>query len=373
MKMYKHKFKILLKILLIAFSMFWMGGSVAGQSLKRPGKMVQIHLRAVAGLHYDNVRFKVSPGARVRLTLVNTDDMDHNLVFTEAGKRASVIAAAQALGNKGPALHYIPAIPAVLWHIATVRPDDSAVIHFTAPEKEGAYPYVCTYPGHGATMYGVMYVSERPMPPLANDPNVPSTHHAASGTMADMEHERLHPYTVTPPYLIRTFMPDAGAAAIAVNLPDSLSYCWDAGACRLRYAWKGKFLSHMDLWKRKGDETARVAGQVFFRDETDYPFRIGKERTVPTVQFKGYRLVEGYPEFHYLIGGITVYERIKPADQGRSLVRIFRMTGVTQTIWFLKRPDKGVVISASKGKWQHDRLALTPEEASSFSITITEK
>lgn len=366
--MYRHCFNVFL----ITLSIVWLGTGATGQQKQPHGRTVRIRLKAMEGLHYDKVRFRVPPGGTVRLTLVNTDDMDHNLVFTREGKRKSVVAAALALEGKGPALHYIPDDSAVLWHVTTVRPDDSAMITFSVPETEGLYPYVCTYPGHGATMYGVMYVSDKPMPPLATDTHVPQLHPGAPRSKAKM-HEHLHPYGVTPPYLIRTFMPDASPAAIAVALPDSVSYCWDAGTCRLRYAWKGRFLSHMDLWKRKGDETALVAGRIFFRDETRYPFLIGQDRNPPQIEFKGYRMADRYPEFHYRMGDVDVHELIKPTADSSGLVRHFRMTGVTKTIWFLKGPAKEVNISASTGNWQANRLALTPAEAAAFTITITEK
>ena len=37
-------------------------------------------------------------------------------------------------------------------------------------------------------------------------------------------------------------MPDASPASIAVALDDTNSLCWDAGTCRLRYAWTGGFI-----------------------------------------------------------------------------------------------------------------------------------
>ena len=344
-----------------------------GQKKKTPGNMVQIRLKAIQGLHYDKSRFVVPPGSVVTLTLVNADDMDHNLVFTTAGRRQSVVSAAAALKGKGPELHYIPDDPDLLWHIATVRPGDSAVVTFSAPDREGLYPYVCTYPGHGATMYGVMYVSDKPLQSLGGDVHVPAPGAPAPMPMEAMDHERMHPYQVTPPYLIRTFMTGASPAAIAVNLPDSISYCWDAGECRLRYAWKGGFLSRADLWKRKGNETVVVAGRVFFRDETTYPFLLSGEKNAPAVRFKGYRLVDRYPEFHYQIDDIDVHELIRPTPDGSGLTRRFTMTGVTRDIWFLKTSSRNVEIHSSAGRWAGNRLVLTPREAGTFTVTITEK
>ena len=60
------------------------------------------------------------------------------------------------------------------------QPGDTLKISFTAPDKPGEYPYVCTYPGHWVKMYGVMLVvpdiekwektPKAPMDPLNNKP-----------------------------------------------------------------------------------------------------------------------------------------------------------------------------------------------------------
>ena len=47
--------------------------------------------------------------------------------------------------------------------------------------------------------------------------------------------------------LVRTFMPGSSPAAIAVALPGGHAYCWDAGNCRLRYAWQGWI--HPTAWQ----------------------------------------------------------------------------------------------------------------------------
>lgn len=343
----------------------------ASSGNKHNGTAVHIQLKAVSGLHYDVVRFKVSPGAHVKVTLLNTDDMDHNLVFTKPNARKDVVQLALQLGANGPEVNYIPQSPNVLWHISTLKPGDSQTVAFTAPKKKGVYPYVCTYPGHGATMYGVMYVTDKQLPPLKDDPNVPKKN--GQNNMAKMEKPSLHPYKIEPPYLMRTFMPDCSPAAIAVLLPDSLSYCWDAGSCRLRYVWSGKFLNDDDLWQRKGNEVAHIAGSIFFKDKTKYPFRVGDKNKIPEVSFKGYRFINHYPEFHYQWDGVNVYELIKPKADGSGIIRTFKIPDLSKSIWFLKIDSGNATVGASAGIWHKDMLQLKPAEARDFSITITRK
>src|SRR5690606_14891718 len=101
-------------------------------------------------------------------------------LITKPGERCAVVEAAMQLAGQGPANNYVPARSAVLWAILLVSSDQTGSITFTAPEQEGIYPYVCTYPGHGLVMYGAMYVSlNGEMPLLSEDQNIPI---AARGT-----------------------------------------------------------------------------------------------------------------------------------------------------------------------------------------------
>ena len=136
-------------------------------------KPVVISLKAITGLQYDLARFSVKPGTKVKLILTNSDDMSHNLLFTKPGARQLVVDEALKMGDKGPELNYIPQLPEVLWSIPVLSPGESKTLEFTAPEKPGVYPYVCTYPGHGFVMYGAMYVTHDGMPPLQEDVNIP--------------------------------------------------------------------------------------------------------------------------------------------------------------------------------------------------------
>ena len=91
----------------------------------------------------------------------------------------------------------------------------------------------------------------------------------------------MHPYRPVPPYVYRIVMPDAGPAAIAVSLPQKLSYCWDAGACRLRYAWQRDFIDPIEYWDKKGERFAKILGTVFYRDKTEFPLRVNEIENIP--------------------------------------------------------------------------------------------
>lgn len=359
------------RIVYLLFLLFLMGYcpfafAQAGRGVER-----EITIRAIAGLKFDVTRFKVKPGESIRLTLINADEMDHNLVITKPGVRLEVVEAANKLGEKGPKQNYIPVSGDVLWSVPLVTPGQSAYVVFRAPATEGVYPYVCTFPGHGLVMYGAMYVTTKDLPSLEEDPNVP---HVDGGVHPDHHPAAigLHPYKATPPYLYRIFMPDAGPAAIAVSLPENLSYCWDAGACRLRYAWEGGFLDPKDYFDKKAEKHAKIVGKIFYRDKTAYPLRFSPEK-IPVVDFRGYRLIERYPEFHYTIDGKDVYELIKPKEDGSGLLRSFRVPEATRPMYFVFDSSDGVEYTTSGGTRKGDRITLGPDDAHAFVIVMTKR
>jgi azurin len=52
----------------------------------------------------------------------------------------------------------VPSIPQVIAATPLVNPDGTYRLRFTAPAQPGAYPFVCTFPGHWRVMNGVMQV-----------------------------------------------------------------------------------------------------------------------------------------------------------------------------------------------------------------------
>ena len=359
-----------------------------------------IIIETVDGLQYDVVRFKVKPGEKVKITLKNVSDMNHNLLIVKPGARLKVINAALQLAEKGPQMDYIPKVGDVLWSIPLISNGQVKSVTFTAPSKPGVYPYVCTFPGHGFVMYGAMYVMQGgTMPDIKKDKNIPESRrqedkknkndkkivatkipekmdmHAGNHQMEESPASPTspHPYALTPPYLYHAFIDGVSPAAIAVSLPQELSYCWDDEACRLSFAWKGDFLDMSDLWKGHFNASAKVLGDIFFRDQTEYPIRLGENATVPvSVAYKGYRLINEYPEFHYTLDGMEVYELIKEKADGNGLVRTFRIPHARQTVsLFTNREEDAIEYESSAGKWKDGKLELSPTEAKEFTITMT--
>ena len=113
-------------------------------------------------MRYDKESFSVGIGSKVKLTLVNTDEMQHNLLICAQGDDVipDVAAASMMLGADASSKHYVPDIKEVLFHTKAISLGQEDTIWFEAPKTPGAYPYICTLPGHVWTMVGVMHVGE---------------------------------------------------------------------------------------------------------------------------------------------------------------------------------------------------------------------
>lgn len=115
-----------------------------------------------AGMEFDTKAFSVKAGQKVKITLENTHPIPqpHNIVFTKAGAKDKVMMAAMqmAASPDGMTKGYIPEGEDVLFHTKLLQPTQSEVLEFTAPAEAGQYPYLCTFPGHGMLMHGIMSV-----------------------------------------------------------------------------------------------------------------------------------------------------------------------------------------------------------------------
>ena len=102
--------------------------------------------------------------------------------------------------------------------------------------------------------------------------------------------------------VIRWDMPESSPASFAVGLPGGVSFCFDAGESKLRYAWQGGFVDMTrTLFKKKNPatnltETAEIVGDIFFW-EGPFPIRVGDRDRIPQRKFRGYRLVNSVPSF----------------------------------------------------------------------------
>ena len=107
---------------------------------------------------FDKTKLTVPTGAEVHVTFKNSgtqDVMQHNWVLVQKGKEASVAAAGL---EKAPDAGYVVPGPDVLAYTPLTKPGATAETTFIAPAP-GAYPYICTFPGHYIMMKGMLTVT----------------------------------------------------------------------------------------------------------------------------------------------------------------------------------------------------------------------
>jgi putative membrane-bound dehydrogenase-like protein len=99
-------------------------------------------------------------GQRVELTLNNTDDMPHNIVIFRRGSMAEYEKELFGSLNEPNAQlrGFVPDSPNVLAASRLLNAGESTVVTFDAPNEPGEYPFVCSFPGHWATMRGVLRI-----------------------------------------------------------------------------------------------------------------------------------------------------------------------------------------------------------------------
>ena len=175
--------------------------------------------------------------------------------------------------------------------------------------------------------------------------------------------------------IVRSYMPEATPAAIAVGMPGGISYCFDAGLCRLLYAWQGGFLNlEGTLQKKVGADgytpTAQIEGTRFFRS-TRFPFQASSPDRQPQIRFRGYQWKDGSPEFHYQVGGARVYEHILPIKEEAAGFRWrFRIERVDTPLWFVANIEGPVEIVSSSGMDQQGSVRIPIEEDVRFEIMV---
>ena len=103
--------------------------------------------------------FTVKAGQPVKLTFDNAAavPLPHNVIVGKAGSKDALMAAAMKVATdpQGMAKGYVPEDANVLAHTKLVQPGQKETIEFVLPTA-GAYPYMCTFPGHSIMMNGVI-------------------------------------------------------------------------------------------------------------------------------------------------------------------------------------------------------------------------
>jgi glucose/arabinose dehydrogenase/uncharacterized cupredoxin-like copper-binding protein len=328
---------------------------------KKPRVVV---LEMAEGLRFSPPRFEAKPGELLAIELENADPshQPHNFLLVEPGQVQEVVKVAMEMGADGPNSGFVPQHPAVLLSSGkTVDPEGKLKLEFTVPTEPGVYGYVCTVPGHGMLMYGALYVGVA-MPPLAQDKNIPQ-----------LTLEKGLAGGGRRPFVQRIFMPHSGPASIAVALPGTQNYCFDAGSCRVRYVWSGPFLDGAAHWRGNGKDLGEPGDTPWWTSKS-FPLVLsgGKKAgasEVPEPKFLGYRLQKGVPEFHFKLGDQEVFQTVQTGEKGFEMR--FRLPGLKGSVGFLvQKEEESLWSSPGASKRKGGGFEFSGAKAAEFSVFL---
>lgn len=280
-------------------------------------------------------------------------------MIIKAGTLEAIQQASLQIDADSIARGYVPDHKAVLAATKLLTADQSEEFIFTAPKEPGVYYYICTYPGHALIMYGALYIGQK-WGSIEKDENIPQLARDRVIRLSEAKE------AVARPSVKRFFIKGVGPAAIAVALTNEMNYCWDAGNCRLRFAWSGDFLKIRDTSRSNGNRQAGILGKEFWNgagDELTYSIKVDDPTAKP--DFKGYRLKDGQPEFRYTIGGLEVKEFVTSSPKG-----LINHLNISNAKAPLKVYAKGN-ISANAGVRKGDYIIVEPKDAETLTLTIS--
>lgn len=116
-----------------------------------------IKIDGLDDMTYDKTLFKVKAGQDVKLTLTNIgklpkEAMSHNVVILARGADVQAIAEA-AIKVKGTHIPVGDMAQEIIAHTELLGPGESETITFQLADP-GVYEFICTFPGHWASMRG---------------------------------------------------------------------------------------------------------------------------------------------------------------------------------------------------------------------------
>jgi azurin len=377
----------------------------------KPPKPAKIEIAVVPGaLRYATTRFDASAGAMLSLTLKNTCIMPHNWVLGQPGKADDLFQQAMALGDRGMAMNFVPETPEKIAAIRIVNPGQAETIEMKVPETPGEYPYLCTYPGHGTVMRGIMRVKlaneklEAPIVEKMSGPKLVDALRESGVTSRPMGSKER-------PFVMRSFVPNPGLTdevlahhhrglpargysvstgqdlegkdvpavtglptGIAVSFGPDFAYVWDSTECRLLYAWTGGFIDMTTYWgpgtgggRKANAYVPLLEGTLVFKAAGAMPIQAGDPTLRP--KFRGYRVLSGNPEFLYEVGDLKIHEHIMPADPGSFMVH-YRVENAREPVRLLFDPQVRPQISCTQGGWRENVLEIPVDHADHFMLLV---
>jgi azurin len=114
-------------------------------------------------MRYNTARLVVEAGKPFEIIFENPDFMPHNLVIAQPGSREEIGTDAQTMPPDrldGQGRAFIPANAKIIAATRLLEAGQSERLKLTAPQQEGKYEMVCTFPGHWMAMWGKLIVTK---------------------------------------------------------------------------------------------------------------------------------------------------------------------------------------------------------------------
>ena len=169
----------------------------------------------------------------------------------------------------------------------------------------------------------------------------------------------------------RSYLPDAYPGAFAITFPRGPGLCYDPVRGGINYAWEGDFADLRPRWLTKQGQPVRFVGNVFYREQNRLPLRTEPTRE-PVGEFLGYVLVDGFPEFHWMVDGREVRELLRPLADGVGVVRRFSVGAGVGPLWLLLEPQVGAEVTID-GAVRDDNAVRYTGGAGEFSVMVRRK
>jgi len=168
------------------------------------------------------------------------------------------------------------------------------------------------------------------------------------------------------PIVLRTFLPDASPAAIAIGLEKLVSCAFDTLDCRLLYAWEGDFLDMAPAWAQKGETLPKLLGHVFFRSgKSGLALRVGDPARAAAYRYRGHAMTAKGPEIFFTADGVGASVRFAPLADRLGIRLDYRVSSLDAPL-FLAGAD-GVACEGAER--EGDVFRVTRKE---FTVTIAE-
>jgi hypothetical protein len=174
------------------------------------------------------------------------------------------------------------------------------------------------------------------------------------------------------PIVQRTFMAEAHPGSFAITLPEGPGICLDPVRGGINYVWDGDFVDMRPRWLTKHGESPRIFGEVFYQEKGWQPLRAGGADAAEDFQFRGYALRDGWPEFHYRVGGRDVYESFRATEDG-GLARHFRVERGATPLWVQLEPQTASEVNVRGLERDGNVARFSNPEGGEFTIEIRRK